>query len=295
MLHHIIPQSYLSGFTNDDGFLKVVDINTIHTFSSKPKGVAAQNNLYTIGNTDQSYEKHLAGLDGKIATDLRDIENNTLTDQNLAGILALISRIISYSPEMINNIRKETVKYYPYSNEYKGLPELTCVHSFLFSHFIQKLSEYNHYTLFEYDEKHHGFICSDAPYTLFNDHNLTEYVIFPINKNKVIIGCSENITIKDSTFTVPFINSATMYKSKRHIYLPNYDCEIAVGQTNLTINHVIKQEMSLRNLSQLWYKDCFRKLNSKMESDIRHRRSIQRGAWKAHLNMIKTELSKDKC
>ena len=279
MKHHFLPQYYLNEFTNQYGRIATIDIKTLKYFEANPKKVCAHNNLYRIGDTDHSYERHLGGLDGMTSKDFPKTEDKYILPKNIAAVLSLMSRITSYSPNAIElSHANDFYTDHPQYSCYKGLYELTKINAEFFAHYIEKLKQYSY--LFVTSSDQEKFITSDNPVVHFFHIDKSEYFIFPINPTNILIGtaCPLLFTIKD-IITPPMINSLLLNKAKNvggynmmychrklgpYVYMTDYQCEVDVGGYNMTFDEIKNKELSLLNLNRLWHKRYF---NPK---DMRH-------------------------
>ena len=189
-----------------------------------------------------------------------------ISDQNIASVIGLMARIYAYSPNSIKHSSSLTKDIYtekPEFRPYKQLYELRNIHAKLYAHYIEKMKGYSFLPVTSTDQE--KFITSDNPIIHFFHADRSEYFIFPIDSTNILIGtaCPLLFTIKDM-ITPPIINSLLAHKADNYVYMSDYQCEIDVGGYNMTFQEIIDKELSLVNLSRLWYKQYF------IPKDMRH-------------------------
>lgn len=266
MVHHSPPKYYCERFTDKEGKIIGINIHTLKHFKTTPKNVCGHNNLYRIGNNDHSYEKHLARLEGMISNDYPKSDAKDISYQNIAAVIGLMARIYAYSPNSMKyseSLTKDVYAKKPEFRRYKQFYELRNIHAKLYEHYAEKLKGYSFLPVTSTDQE--KFITSDNPIIHFFHADRSEYFIFPIDSTHILIGtaCPLLFTIKN-LITPPIINSLLVHKANNYVYMPDYQCEIDVGGYNMTFQEIIDKELSLGNLSRLWYKRYF------IPKDMRH-------------------------
>ena len=268
MNHHSPPKFYIERFTNESGQVIGVNINTLKYFQTNPKNVCAYSNLYRIGDNDHSYEKHLSGLDGMLSKNYPEANEKYISIENIAAVLSLMARIFAYSPNSIKQSQLFMVDFYRQHPEFRShqqLYELKNIHSKMFVYYAEIMKQYSYLPITTTNQE--KFITSDNPVVHFCSIDKSEYFIFPIDSTNVLIGtaCPLLFTIKDA-ITPPFINSLLVHKADRHVYMPDYECEVDVGGYNMSFNEIINKELSLVNLNRLWYNYYFKPIDVQHDS-----------------------------
>ena len=201
-----------------------------------------------------------------ISNDYPKSDAKYISYENIAAVIGLMARIYAYSPNSMKyseSLTKDIYAEKPELRPYKQLYELRNIHAKLYEHYAEKLKGYSFLPVTTTDQE--KFITSDDPIAHFFHADRSEYFIFPIDSTHLLIGtaCPLLFTIKDM-ITPQMINSLLAHKANNYVYMSDYQCEIDVGGYNMTFQEIIDKELSLVNLSRLWYKRYF------IPKDTRH-------------------------
>ena len=104
--HHIVPQGYLAGFTDDgtpNGKLTVFDLESQKTFRAKPRNVAAKRDFNRIdldGLSPDVVERELGNFEGKAISSIRQLQERggCMTDDERSDIVTLMTLLVVRNP-----------------------------------------------------------------------------------------------------------------------------------------------------------------------------------------------------
>ncbi|MCY4637900.1 MAG: DUF4238 domain-containing protein [Acidobacteria bacterium] len=117
--HHVVPQGYLAGFTDDGtpaGVLTVFDRVSESVFPAKPRNVATKRDFNRVdldGLPPDAVEQALGELEGKAIRAIRRLQERggCLTDEELSDIVNLMALLVARNPQSrraMNAAREQT-------------------------------------------------------------------------------------------------------------------------------------------------------------------------------------------
>ncbi|MGH8563459.1 MAG: DUF4238 domain-containing protein [Gammaproteobacteria bacterium] len=141
--HHVVPQGYLAGFTEDrtrDGRLFVSDLISRSVFQTKPRNVGAERDFNRIdvdGQDPDALERALGKFEGRAISVIRGIQTSggLPADEEFSYVLNLMALLIVRNPRSrknMNNARHHTVRV---------IGDLLASDKRLFEHHIAKAKE----------------------------------------------------------------------------------------------------------------------------------------------------------
>lgn len=117
--HHVVPQGYLAGFTDNGtpaGVLTVFDRVSESIFPAKPRNVATKRDFNRVdldGLSPDAVEQALGELEGKAICAIRRLQERggCLTDEELSDIVNLMALLVARNPQSrraMNAAREQT-------------------------------------------------------------------------------------------------------------------------------------------------------------------------------------------
>ena len=119
--HHVVPQGYLAGFTDDGtraGVLTVFDRVSESVFPARPRNVATRRDFNRVdldGLPPDAVERALGDIEGKAISAIRRLQKRggCLTDDELSDIVNLIALLVVRNPlsrRAMNAAREQEVR-----------------------------------------------------------------------------------------------------------------------------------------------------------------------------------------